>query len=58
MKKLALLALAIMLFPGCTFHRGGSQALSFDPFHLGSDRPAVSVTNNREFSNGDPWDLR
>jgi len=57
MKKIALLALVVLL-TGCTVHGGGSQALSFNPLNIGSDQPAVRVADDRQFSNGEPWDLR
>ena len=57
MKKLALLSLALLLVPGCVLHRSGSQAVHVDPFLIGSDKPAVSVANNQQYQNGEPWDL-
>ena len=51
MRILVLLA-APLLLPGCTFSRGASQALAFDPFKLGSDEPALSAANDRDYVDG------
>jgi len=58
MKKLALLSLVAILLAGCTVHRGGSQALSFDPSNFGTSQPVFSPANNHQFADGEQQDLR
>jgi len=57
MKRLALLAIAALMIPGCVFHRSGSQAVHVDPFNIGSEKPVVRVANDHQYLNGEPWDL-
>lgn len=57
MRTVVILA-ALLLLPGCTFSRSGSQALSFDPFDLWSDTPAVAVANDSEHVDGERWNQR
>ncbi|HEX6960244.1 MAG TPA: hypothetical protein VF175_00140, partial [Lacipirellula sp.] len=57
MRYLAIVAAALLL-TGCTFSRGGSQALSVDPFKVGSDEPALSVANDGEYVDGMRWNAR
>lgn len=58
MKKLVSLALLLIPLAGCAMHHGGSQALSFNPFDIGTKEPAVRVANDHQFVDGVPMDLR
>jgi len=59
MKRLLLwLALAPAAVVGCTFSRGGSQALTVDPFAIGTAEPAIAPAHDNYYSNGEPLDLR
>lgn len=60
MKRLEylLLFLSCMCFVGCRFHGGGSQAIDFNPFNWGSDRPAVTPAHGFGYVDGEPLDAR
>jgi hypothetical protein len=59
MKRLFLASiLLIPMLAGCTFSRSGSQALTFNPFDLWSDEPALSVADSPNYVNGERWNQR
>ena len=59
MKRLVLCLGLAAASLGCTFHRGGSQAIEFDPFAWGrSDRTVVRPADGWGYSGGAPLDAR
>ncbi len=59
MRRLVLwTAILLPAVAGCTFSRSGSQGLSFNPFKLGSDEPALSAADDYAHVDGERWNQR
>jgi hypothetical protein len=55
---LALCAGLLAGTSGCTVHRDGSQAITFNPFAWGSSEAAVQPADGPGYDNGVPLDQR